>query len=67
MRRYTQDRKPYPLKLKFAGKCAETGATLDKGADAWYDPSTRKVYHPDSKTVQSWKEANFDAALGYDW
>ena len=42
MTRYKND--PYPLKVKFNSTCTTCGCKLSKGANAYYWPSSRKVY-----------------------
>lgn len=42
MTRYKND--PYPLKVKFNSTCATCGCKLPKGVNAYYWPSSRKVY-----------------------
>jgi len=42
MIRYKND--PYPLKVKFNCNCATCGCKLPKGTNAYYWPSSRKVY-----------------------
>lgn len=42
MSRYKND--PYPLTVKYAGECATCGCRLPRGVNAYYWPSSRKVY-----------------------
>lgn len=43
---------------KFNSKCAETGIKLNKGDDIYYDPHSRKAYHPSAKKVNESIEAD---------
>ena len=42
MTRYNND--PYPLKTRFKSICGTCGCSLPKGSDAYYWPSSRKVF-----------------------
>lgn len=42
MTRYKND--PYRLKVKFNSTCATCGCKLPKGVNAYYWPTSRKVY-----------------------
>jgi predicted RNA-binding Zn-ribbon protein involved in translation (DUF1610 family) len=44
MQRYKND--PWPLKTKFPSTCAKCGRSLPKGSEAYYWPSSRKVFCP---------------------
>ena len=42
MKRYAND--PFQLRVKFTGTCATCGKKLPKGVNAYYWPSSRKLY-----------------------
>jgi hypothetical protein len=42
MKKYFND--PFPLTVRYTGKCADCGTTLKKGADAYNWPSDGKIY-----------------------
>jgi len=65
MARFTRD--PYELTAKFDGVCAETGKAIKKGEQCIYYPSTRKVYHIDSKTAYDFRCWKADLAMGYNY
>ncbi len=44
------------IKTRFNSVCAETGAKLPKGVNAWYDSAERKVYALDSKKAEQVNE-----------
>lgn len=68
------------MSAKFNSKCAETGKALRKGDVIYYDPSTKKAYHPSAKAVteidreaenikayvQAQEDAYFDRFVSYD-
>lgn len=39
------------ITAKFKSKCADSGKTINKGDQMYYDYSTRKCYHMESNTV----------------
>lgn len=51
---------PRTINAKFDGICNETGVKIRKGEKCVYDPDSRKIYHPDSRQAQQWREAAAD-------
>lgn len=43
--------------------CAETGKAIAKGDECLYFPSSRRVYHPDSKEAYDWRNRRADEDL----
>lgn len=39
------------ITAKFKSKCADSGKTINKGDQMYYDYNTRKCYHMESNTV----------------
>lgn len=60
-------RDPFEMTAKYAGKCAETGQPIAKGDTCIYYPSSKSVYHKDSKTAKDFYTWMADRGLGYDY
>ena len=55
-----QNMDPREITLKFNSKCAETGKPLKKGDKAIYYPNGKKVFSPDSKQAEEFRNWQFD-------
>lgn len=51
------------ITAKFKSTCSETGRTIKKGDNVIYDPAARKVYHMESKTAQTFEQAQEDRSM----
>lgn len=59
---------PYTTKAKFESLCAETGKTIKKGDECIYYPSSKKVFHPNSKQASEFRAWSFDCdMLGHNY
>jgi hypothetical protein len=58
---------PRELTAKFAGKCAETGAPIKKGELCIYYPSSREIFHPNSKTAAEYYSWKADINQGFNY
>ena len=55
---YSND--PRVLVARFDSKCAETGKTIKKGDECVYYPSSKEVFHMDSKTAYDFRMWKMD-------
>ncbi len=60
-------RDPFEMKARYAGTCAETGKPIAKGDTCIYYPSSRQIFHPESKTAKDFYTWQADKTLGYDY
>lgn len=58
---------PFELKAKFDSKCAETGKLIKRGEYCVYYPSSKKVYHVDSKQAYEYRMMKADESNGYNY
>lgn len=59
---------PRTIKAKFESTCKETGKTIEVGEECVYYPSSREVFHPESKTAEEYRNWKFDVqCLGQNY
>lgn len=59
---------PYEIYAKFDSVCHESGKAIRKGDKCVYYPSTKKVFHNDSKQASEFRSWNFDCnILGHNY
>lgn len=61
---YSND--PREIEAKFNGICAETGKEIKKGDLCVYYPSSKKVYHTDSKQAAEFRAWKMSLSLGLE-
>lgn len=62
MRRY-RNLDPKEIIARFNSKCAETGNEIKKGDPCIYYPSSKQVFHPESKQAKEFRDMKFDDML----
>lgn len=50
------------ITAKFRSKCADSGKTIHKGDQMYYDYASKKCYHMESNTVHQLGNTHSDAA-----
>ncbi len=58
---------PQEIKARFDSVCAETGKEIKRGDLCIYYPSSKKVYHPESKQGEEYRRWRADLTMGYDY
>ena len=69
MSRYSNyNRDPREIKARFNSKCAETGKQINEGDTCIYYPSSKQVFHPDSKQAEDFRNWQMDInCMGGDY
>lgn len=63
-----QSNDPRVIKARYNSKCCETGKQIKKGEECVYYPSSKQVFHMDSKTAEDYRAWAFDIdTLGHDY
>lgn len=67
-RRYANcNHDPREIVARFDSVCSETGKPIKKGEKCIYYPTSKQVFHPDSKTAYDYRNWKADLAMGYDY
>lgn len=58
---------PREIRAKYDGKCAETGKPIKAGEWCIYYPTSRQVFHPDSKQATEYYQWKADIDMGHNY
>jgi len=58
---------PREITAKFDGKCKETGKPIKKGETCIYYPSSREIFHPESKQATEYYNWKADINSGFNY
>jgi hypothetical protein len=58
---------PRELIAKFDGTCAETGVIIKKGERCIYYPSSREIFHLNSKQAAEYYRWKADINMGFNY
>ena len=53
--------------VRFNSTCSETGKEINKGDVCIYYPSSKEVFHVDSKQAEEFRNWKADLAMGFDY
>jgi len=68
MSRYSNyNRDPREIMVRFNSTCSETGKEINKGDVCIYYPSSKEVFHVDSKQAEEFRNWKADLAMGFDY